>query len=505
MRESIDACIPHIQSARAETATARAETANLLVQLDAARAETATVRAETANLLVQMDAARAETATATARAERATATARAETANLLVQLDAARAQAANLLVQMDAARAQAANLLAQRDTARAETANVLVRLDAASAKARKAEDTAEAARADVKALRAKARKAEDTTEAARAETANVLVRLDALRAKARKAEDTAAAARAEAVAANVQGSLPAFIDMRRLELDSIERENNGMQIIQDLFQIGTLRGGVGAVRFGLLNESRRVAVKIFVDGYIGDNKGASSYLTNELQVLSALLAMYGFDGLRRHCIVRPLGMASVSIMPKGGKDKQYISSPALVLEEWRSPPPPRMPRVPRTPNAVNPPPVRTLEQLLEWAAEGWRQTVRIIRDIAVGLAAMHKAGFAHNDIKDDNVLVCLTADGAFCTACVTDMSHASSVDGNGQYTGNGDKCGAPSDVGAVGRMIRKLLLGKTAWDTSLKKSEHYKQMQDLAYTCLRDAQERPPMASVVDRLEMMKD
>jgi len=433
--------MPRIQSAMAETATAKAETANLLVQLNEARAETA-------NLLVQLNEARAETVAA--RAESTTAKAESTTA-----------------------KAETATAKAETATAKAETANVIVQLDAASALVRKAEDTAETASAEATALRAKVRRAEDTATAARARAAAV--------------------------------SLPAFINMRRLELDSIERDINGVQVIRDLFDMNTLRGGVGAVRFGLLDKTLRVAVKIFVDGYIGDSRSASSYLTNELQVLSGLLDMYGFDGLRNHCIVRPLGMASIPIMPKGVNDKkQYISAPALLLEEWHSPPPPRMSR---TPNVVKPPSVRTLEQLLEWEAEGWTQTVRIIRDIAVGLAAMHEAGFAHNDIKDDNVLVRLTAGGTFRTACVTDMSHASSADGNGQRTGNGDKCGAPSDVGSVGRMIRKLLLGTAAWDTSFKETKHYTQMQDLSNACLQsNAQgQRPPMASVVNSLNTMKD
>ena len=46
---------------------------------------------------------------------------------------------------------------------------------------------------------------------------------------------------------------------------------------------------------------------------------------------------------------------------------------------------------------------------------------RILRDIASGLATMHAAGFAHRDIKLDNVMLELSEDGEFVRAVIIDF------------------------------------------------------------------------------------
>jgi len=46
---------------------------------------------------------------------------------------------------------------------------------------------------------------------------------------------------------------------------------------------------------------------------------------------------------------------------------------------------------------------------------------RILRDIASGLATMHAAGFAHRDIKLDNVMLELSEDGEFVRAIIIDF------------------------------------------------------------------------------------
>lgn len=103
----------------------------------------------------------------------------------------------------------------------------------------------------------------------------------------------------------------------------------------------------------------------------------------------------------------------------------------------------------------------------------WVFLVRVMRDVAHGLAHLHSKGILHRDLKDDNVLVFLTAEGAYVCAKVADVGLAKPLSDKDSYGGNmftmaperlpvADKPpGSPdprSDVYSFGIMFASLIL-----------------------------------------------
>ncbi len=82
------------------------------------------------------------------------------------------------------------------------------------------------------------------------------------------------------------------------------------------------------------------------------------------------------------------------------------------------------------------------QTLRDWRADrSWRDIVRASRDVGRGLAAVHRAGLVHRDVKPDNVLI--AADGR---AVVGDFGLARLIETYGAHGGVGDVPGADTRV-----------------------------------------------------------
>ncbi len=54
----------------------------------------------------------------------------------------------------------------------------------------------------------------------------------------------------------------------------------------------------------------------------------------------------------------------------------------------------------------------------------WPFIVRIMRDVAHGLVHLHALSVSHRDLKEDNLLVFLTEEGAYICTKIADVGFA---------------------------------------------------------------------------------
>jgi hypothetical protein len=114
-----------------------------------------------------------------------------------------------------------------------------------------------------------------------------------------------------------------------------------------------------------------------------------------------------------------------------------------------------------------------LERVLRDGPLPWDEAARIARDVARGLAAVHRQGVVHRDVKPDNIRLTLSGQpklvdfGLARDEWRTALTAQGAVLGTPAYMApelwRGQPCGAPTDVFALGATLYELVTGVLAF------------------------------------------
>jgi serine/threonine-protein kinase len=113
----------------------------------------------------------------------------------------------------------------------------------------------------------------------------------------------------------------------------------------------------------------------------------------------------------------------------------------------------------------------SLRQRLDRGAIPVAETIEIARQVGAALAAAHRAGVVHRDLKPDNVFLCTAADGMATSGASVGLNAAETERiGTPRYmapeqaAGDNDLVDRRSDVFALGAVVYEMLSGRPAFD-----------------------------------------